>query len=114
GREVDLRGLVKEEEPGNWTIALREPLVQCKMPDEMVADPVLAAAHSVHWHRTICGVGNNCQLLELQPERKLRVLKIEVSSPSSHPLANIGGDGSEPFVHAFVAEFFFQYRALRT
>jgi hypothetical protein len=46
-RELDLRGLAKEEEVWHQLLFLDTPLVQGEMGDNVLADPVLAAALSL-------------------------------------------------------------------
>ena len=46
-RELDLRGLAKEKEVWHRPLFLDTPLVQGEMGDNVLADPVLAAAPSL-------------------------------------------------------------------
>src|ERR1700761_8908104 len=83
------------------------------MCNEMISDPILAAAHALHWYSTIERIGDNRETLEIEAEWKIGMLKAQIPGPYSHSLCQYGCNGQQPFTHVVVTEFGFQRNTLR-
>ncbi len=65
---------------------LDEKALERKISGEVVAHPVHAAADSagVHVRRTVCGVGDDCQRVEVDEHAVAGVLEVELLRPDCH------------------------------
>src|SRR3546814_12162437 len=70
-----------------YTTLFRSPM-QSEVGQNMITDPVLAAAHPVEGNWSIISVGNNCQFLEVESQGAATVLQIQYFRIGRHPLAD--------------------------
>ena len=52
----------REKKSWNRPISARKPFMKCEVTDEMITNPILSRAHSVHWYRSILSIRNNREL----------------------------------------------------
>lgn len=76
-RIMRLGRLVENEEGGHRPRFLAEPFVEREMGEDVIADPVLAAAHPLQRHRSVDRVGDHGEFADVEPELAATMFKVE-------------------------------------
>lgn len=88
GAEPDLSGLVQHEDARDRPVLAGEVAVQGEVKDDVIADPVLAAADPEQRCGALLGVGDDSQAVEVKADALSAVFKLESVGPVRHVLAD--------------------------